>query len=312
MVDPTCNTALALLDRVNAALPQTDTTHAIMDELFLGLKNVRESLSATAWRAFSSHCRAHPVKELLHQDPFTARAFAKPQGYPGDARLMDFIYQSASIQTAVNNSTRLGQKIYEYTSTTPAARAVRCRRDVTAHLIDSVAKEVRYPHILSIACGHVDEAQYSHALKTGNIGRYVAFDQDRESLTVVHHRLGKLAPIEVKQGAVQDLLFGKHQLGKFDLVYSLGLFDYLPRAVARMLTEYMFDSLNPGGYLLIANFTHGIQDVGYMESIMGWQLIYRSVAEMAELALDITDGVASQCIFAEENQNVIFLQMRKQ
>ncbi|MEZ4684457.1 MAG: class I SAM-dependent methyltransferase, partial [Caldilineaceae bacterium] len=282
MPDTTVNLELALLDRVNVVLPQANNIHPIMDELFSDLKTVRNALSRAEWLAFSSRCIAHPLKELLHQDPFTSRAFAKPRGYPGDARLMDFIYQNSSIQAEVNNSTRLGQKLYEYTSAAPAARAVRCRRAVVSQMIDQVAREMRSPHILSVACGHLEEANYSEALKMGEVGRYVAFDQDGESLAMVNRTIGKLTPIEVKQGTVQDLIFGKSELDKFDLVYSLGLFDYLPRTVAQMLTVRMFALLNPGGYLLIANFAHDIQDVGYMESFMDWKLIYRSAIDMAE------------------------------
>jgi hypothetical protein len=34
--------------------------------------------------------------------------------------------------------------------------------------------------------------------------------------------------------------------------------------------------LKPGGRLLVANFLHDLPNVGYMESFMGWPLIYRS------------------------------------
>ncbi|MEZ4866952.1 MAG: class I SAM-dependent methyltransferase [Caldilineaceae bacterium] len=306
----TFNTGIELLDQVNSALLHFNNIDGAMDELCCSLKDIHNLLTDKEWKEFASQCTAHPLRVQLHQDPLTNRAFTKPRGYPGDARLMDFIYRSYSVQAEVNSSTPLGRKLYEYTSNSPAACAVRFRRDFAARAIDNFAEEVDLLHILSVACGHMDEARCSYALSNGHIGKYVGFDQDAQSLQFVRKELGHL-PIQCVQGSVQELIYGKKDLGKYDFVYSLGLFDYLPRTVAKLLTETMFNLLNPGGRLLIANFAKGIRDIGYMESFMDWKLIYRSVEEMAELAEDITDSFADKHVFKEENQTVVFLSIRK-
>jgi len=33
-------------------------------------------------------CVEHPIRELIHEDPFTRRAFEKPRGYDGDTELL--------------------------------------------------------------------------------------------------------------------------------------------------------------------------------------------------------------------------------
>jgi extracellular factor (EF) 3-hydroxypalmitic acid methyl ester biosynthesis protein len=302
---------LAFLDQARFALLEFIHVHEVMDELCWSLKAIHDSLPESEWKATSASCLDHPLSELLHQDPLTNRAFTKPRGYPGDARLMDFIYQKGSVQVEVNSSTRLGQQLYEYTSNSPAARAVRSRRDVTAGIIDREASASNSLTILSFACGHMDEASLSCALRNGAVGKYVGFDQDAESLSVVRNELGHLSSVHCIQGSVQEFLYGKQDLGQYDLIYSLGLFDYLPPTVARMLTEALFEILNPGGCLLIANFAPGIRDLGYMESFMDWKLIYRNAAEMAELAEEITDSIAAKHVFQEENQSVVFLEIRK-
>lgn len=306
----TFDTDLKLLDQVNSALLGFNNINGAMDELCCGLKNIHDLLTEKEWKEFTSQCIAHPLRVQLHQDPLTNRAFTKPRGYPGDAHLMDFIYQSYSVQAEVSSSTPLGRKLYEYTSNSPAACAVRFRRDFAARTIDKCAEEVDLLSVLSIACGHMDEARCSYALNNGHISKHVGFDQDAQSLQFVRKELGHL-PVQCVHGSVQELIYGKKDLGKYDLVYSLGLFDYLPRTVAKLLTETMFDLLNPNGCLLIANFAKGIRDIGYMESFMNWKLIYRSAEEMAELAEDITDSFADKHVFREENQTVVFLSIRK-
>ena len=53
-------------------------------------KASRRALQGAAWSAFANEdCIAHPVREFLHQDPFTRRSFQKPRGHAGDAVLID-------------------------------------------------------------------------------------------------------------------------------------------------------------------------------------------------------------------------------
>src|SRR5688572_8471324 len=54
-------------------------------ELFPVLRARRVKSSDPEWSEYVEVCLRHPVRELLHQDPFTARAFNKPRGYAGDA-----------------------------------------------------------------------------------------------------------------------------------------------------------------------------------------------------------------------------------
>ena len=74
----------------------------------------------------------------------------------------------------------------------------------------------------------------------------------------------------------------------------------------------MFNMLRPGGVLLVANFLPGIRDVGYMETFMGWNLIYRSRVEMMDLTLGISEGdIKEATVHSEEFRNIIFLQVTK-
>ena len=113
--------------------------------------------------------------------------------------------------------------------------------------------------------------------------------------------------------SIRQLLTRRQQLGLFDLVYSTGLFDYLQLPTAQRLAWLMFQMVRPGGRLLVANFLPGIADWGYMESYMNWVLIYRTRLEMMAISAEIPQAqIRDIRVFAEENQNIIFLQITKQ
>ena len=63
-----------------------------MDELFDDLLHPARRRARARGRTYAGACLNHPIRDLLHQDPFTYRAFAKPRGYAGDAVMMDYIY----------------------------------------------------------------------------------------------------------------------------------------------------------------------------------------------------------------------------
>jgi extracellular factor (EF) 3-hydroxypalmitic acid methyl ester biosynthesis protein len=282
-----------------------------MNELLPGLKERRLRSGAKEWSQVVQACLKHPLKGLLHQDPFTHRAFSKPRGYAGDAGLLDYIYGREEGWPPPEDATDLGRAIFEFTTQSAACEGVRARRGFVAHLLDRLIGEVSRPHVLSIAAGHLREAALSAAVKRRKLGRLVALDADLASLNEVQRVYGRLG-VEVCHANIRQLLAQKVKLGLFDVVYSTGLFDYLQQTTAQRLAWLMFQMLRPGGRLVVANFLPGISDLGYMESYMSWNLIYRTRLEMMDISAEIPQGLIREVrVFAEENQNILFLQITK-
>jgi hypothetical protein len=181
---------------------------------------------------------------------------------------------------------------------------VRERRVLLAREIDTVASQVDQPRILSVACGHLREAELSHAVKEHRVGEFIAFDQDPMSLAEVARQHPETA-IRPVAGSVRALLMGRTVFGHLDLAYSAGLYDYLSDNTARRLTQLLFDMLNPGGRLLVANFAT-CPEAGYLEAFMDWWLIYRDEDQMQALTLD-NDPTQLACwrMFRDSENNVI-------
>ena len=141
------------------------------------------------------------------QDPFTRWSFEKPRGYSGDARLLDFIYGHESIAEQVAQSSELGKAIYAHTAQgSPPAVAVRERRDLVARFVDEIAGQREAPiDILTLAAGHLREADRSLALRDGRIARWVAIDQDPLSVGSITRDF-RGTPVEARDGTVRGLL----------------------------------------------------------------------------------------------------------
>ena len=296
--------------RLTAESHNEPVVNRALDDLFLSLREWKLNCGADDWQQFLTICREHPLMDVVHQDPFTFRAFSKPRGYAGDARMMDYIYGREE-DWEPPAADPVGRRIFNYTTLAPASEGVRSRRAWIAQRIDRLAQRRDKPHVLSIAAGHLREVNLSAAVRRRKLGRMAALDADGESLAEVSRCYGRFG-VETFPTPFRSLLTNRCDVGKFDLVYTTGLFDYLDQRVGARLVSTMFQMLRPGGRLVVANFLPGVRDIGYMEAYMDWRLIYRSRREMTELTMDIAEEeVRHLRIFSEENQNIIFLELSK-
>ncbi|MBI4582317.1 MAG: class I SAM-dependent methyltransferase [Planctomycetes bacterium] len=279
-----------------------------MSTLLDGLQQVRREMSPQEWRVFCEEVvPKHGLAEVIRQDPFTLHSVRKPRGYAGDAELLDYIYGHRSAQT-----TTIGKDIFAFTTNTPACRAVRRRAEVIAGIIDSLAEERGPIRVLSIACGHLREADMSGALRQGKIREYAAFDQDPDSLAHVDRRLGG-RNVRTVRGSIGELLLGRHKsLYGYDFVYAAGLYDYLTQRLATRMTSWMFDATGPGGLTLLTNFLRDNAGAGYMEAFMEWELILRSPNELIDTARQLpADQIADQSVYTDELGMVVYVELRR-
>ena len=281
-----------------------------MEVLFNGLGEIRKSLERKDWMFWvQTEALSHPLCGQIHSDPFTYRSFSKPRGYAGDGVLIDMVYKHNGAH--MRGTTQLGRQIYEITANAPAAKAVRNRREYIARLIDTIASEKHGASVMAVACGHLRECELSQAVQGRALGKYVAVDQDPKNLAVIQRDYTDLG-ITVRQSSLRDILCGNFNGERFDLIYTAGLYDYLPNPVAKRLTSVLFDMLTHGGVLFVANFLPQIRDAGYMESYMAWSLIYRSENELIELLVDVApDQIENVDVVTEEEENIAFMTLAR-
>jgi extracellular factor (EF) 3-hydroxypalmitic acid methyl ester biosynthesis protein len=257
---------------------------------------------------------AHRLHAMTQHDPFTWRAAHKPRGYAGDAVMMDFIYSGVAPQ----GTSELGRSIFAVTTRDPMGLSVMFRRSYLQSLIDGTVAPLHGARILSVAAGHCRELQGSLVQTPWFDGEFVALDQDPLSCAEVARSMAGHRVRVIEQG-VRELASragtpeGAAAYGQFDLIYSAGLYDYLPDALARRLTQRLAGLLRPGGRLVLGNFVPTGHGRGYMEAFMDWTLIVRSEAELRALNEGALPGGQAGDIssFMDPQGNVAYTVLRR-
>jgi extracellular factor (EF) 3-hydroxypalmitic acid methyl ester biosynthesis protein len=237
---------------------------------------------AETWPDVRTTLHGHRLHQVLMEDPFSAYSARRPRGYPGDAGLIDIIYD----QVPAFEASELGRSMFEMTVRFQAPEGVRQRR-IHAETVVSKAWR-RGQRILVLASGHFREGDRLIGQDVSNI---VLVDQDPLSLDVVRRNHGSYA--EVHEANVFRYLKAAAARGeRFDLVYTLGLTDYLDVRAMRLLHKMVRACLAPGGSFLLANFLPNHLGIGWMDAVMDWQLIYRDEAELTGYAGEV--GLAAR------------------
>ncbi len=307
MIDLAAKQLNSILDWSHTELVRRpDGAPQVITALSRELRQMKLHQTGQKWMATIAQCRNHPLRLLLHEDPLTQRAYTQPRGYQGDAELLDIIYRKDWRGLCGRPVSPLGEAIFRHTIQCKAPQAVRTRADILATTIDEVSRLRPSPHIFSVACGHLREALKAESFRSGAVGRFVGLDHDALSLKVVEQDLGPLT-VETVQGSVKLILNGAFGEDKFDFIYAAGLYDYLQDRFARRLTEKLFGMLRAGGRLLVANYLPSIEDVGFMEAYMNWQLIYRDADAMRQLADGIPESEKVSCEINHAAEDTIVL-----
>ena len=198
------------------------------------------------------------------------RCLTRPLGYAGDYETMRMCYDNA-----YEGSTEVGKKIHKYVMESPSAQAVRNRCSLVSGMATGKSK------ILSVACGPAYEVP---DILDKNPGASVTMlDQDEEALGAAARRIRSQDNVKYLRMPVSHLMKKDCNIGSFDFIYSMGLFDYLDDRIAKELCDVMFRMLNPGGVLLIGNYHVTCVNRYEMQYWCDWSLVYRTEKSMYDL-----------------------------
>jgi hypothetical protein len=277
---------------------------------------VREVPKAHLSAAAKEWSRRH-VDEFLMQAPGCHRARHKPFGYPGDYEVMNFMYGDHFV-----GATLFARAVQLAFNQTRASEAVRSRKDLVKaelhELITNRGNGSRPIRVLSIAAGPAQElVELLHELPTLPVPvEVVLFEQDKNALAHAWRRLQALGGTRtagmlqvtflhdsIKRLLRDDILF--KPFGSFDFVYTCGLYDYLQHRTAVVLTRRLAAATARGGRLLVANMVdHPTRWL--MEFHLDWTLVYRTHAEMLDVAAQAVPGAPLRIIEERSGTNPFF------
>jgi len=247
--------------------------------------------------------------------PFMARANLKPRGYAGDSVMMSMIYAND-----YRGDSTFGKIMHKHPIEHPAASAVRNRRGLIAKRLSAFSKTKQPTNkplkVLSVACGpglEIEDVFLSP--EDGDRYSYALLDQDRRALFEASKNVAKREKalnirlkIKYINDSVRTMLAApklEEQLGSFNFIYSMGLFDYLTPPVAKAVIEKLFQLLKPGGELIVGNYYISNPSKFYMEYWLDWVLYHRTEEEFRRL-LDNNPAAQVEILF-EDTGSQMFL-----
>jgi hypothetical protein len=249
--------------------------------------------------------------------PIWRRSYEKPLGYPGDYQIMNMVYDwrregSGPYEQLLH---RMGQDAGRFVAT----RMVMMRQAIAAAMLRPSDHPIR---IASLGCGPAREVvDYLDIPDLPQAVQFTLIDQDYDALSLAYERtypqtirLRGRASVSCLHASFGQLLNTGELFGKLapqDLIYTVGLVDYLPRRRARALVTALYQHLAPGGSLIIGNLMKSPQGTLWpMEFLLDWSIVYRDDIEMRALAAAI-DGASEVTTGIDSTGTVCFLTVRK-
>jgi extracellular factor (EF) 3-hydroxypalmitic acid methyl ester biosynthesis protein len=245
-------------------------------EFMRALEHARGSVSAERWRAF---CERHPGlkrwRVFLAQDPYTREALLGPKG---GFKVMDYAYHHASIHAEVTGATPDGRDIYhQLTYASAQSESARQRVGFIADALDLIQPR----HVISAASGACRELLRLHPRTVGQLERFTAIDIDRDALAAIEEPVPALAKLVRVQG---NVLRPVEAGPPAEVVYSMGLFDYLRDEAAVQVLRQLASWTAPGGVLYVGELAPTAASLGYCEAVLDWWMVTRTRCELIELA----------------------------
>lgn len=272
---------------------------------------------SVAYKAFARR-ELHPYMLCA---PFLWRSFYKPLGYAGDYEMVNMMLQeSPSVGT-----TTYARIFHDLTTSVAACLAHRNRvkileRQLVEEAERVTSEEQRIFTALTVACGPAVEIQ--RFIRNHDVVNQCALhlmDFNDETLEYIKARAaeaieqsGRQPTVKFIQKSIDDLLKNIHLesegfLPSYDMIYCAGLFDYFPDNVCRNLLQLYHHWVRPGGLLVATNVHPNNPEIGMMEHLLEWYLIYRDEAHLLSLAPKGSDAE----VFADDTGVNVFLTIRK-
>lgn len=246
----------------------------------MGDREIREATKAITELVLTPELRLGAVWD---------RSYAKPMGYPGDFQIMNQVYDWE----------RRGSTVYEmlmHRIGLEVAECIKTRMEVVQeHIAETVfaGSRGRAARIMSLGSGPAREVELflEGVCNTDGHADFTLIDQEEDALRYASEktyphllRLAGRYNLQCLNMSFTDILRGTSDLNTLpsqDLIYSVGLLDYLTDRRAASLVHRLYSQLAPGGLLIIGNMNETpLSNLWPMEFITDWTLEYRDEAQM--------------------------------
>jgi len=308
----TCADAVALLHKFRPILERFDQSRVEFDTL-AGFEDVMETALAhvlprwtqlvheanarlreaiadpAVFGAMTRHAET-VVTPLMVEERSWRHGYEKPFGYPGDYMFMDSVYRWRP------EGETLFRKLIHVAGLHAAESLVSRMRHMERYLAKARERAVGATFdALNLGCGPATEmVARLGAPGPGPRQRFSVIDQDANALDFAMTAALKASSSSGRGDefcayhlSFVDLLRENRiyaSLPKQDVIYSVGVIDYLNDRLVRRLIDRLKPKLKPGGTIVLANLSQSDASMMWQTAgILDWPLVYRTREDMKRL-----------------------------
>jgi hypothetical protein len=258
----------------------------------------------------------------FYKSPIVKMAYDKPRGYPGDFELFEIIYRNEPV--AEKNT--IAFYCDKYFLNNDYAKAARARKNRMKNILQDIMEnsDLSTVRMMNVACGpsrEIRELFSEPSLLSETSNKKIIFtglDYDKDSLKFSKSALSHL-PSNIETRFLNENvldIFRKPKyfdlIGKQDIIYILGLTEYLPDRIFKKLLHFLFQLLNSKGTLVV---TYKDKDITFPslppEWFCDWDFVKRGKDDLIKAAKELGDGKHSIKIEREETGTIFFLTIIK-
>lgn len=210
-----------------------------------------------------------------------------PKGYPGDYMILEGIYNNTP------DSEGIGYYLDWYFLSTILARAVRGRKDTMRDLLMSELSARKGLEIMNLGSGSCKETAELAEMLISSGGRYICIDADQEALDFCAARcrsrgLGADTITFRRYNALKMVNHERNlrEFGTKDIIYSIGLFDYLRNDILIPLISALYRLLNPGGKLIFSFKDSDRYRTQEYHWLVDWDSFFQRTAEEHQMIIE--------------------------
>ena len=224
------------------------------------------------------------IRPWFDKSWFMRRALEKPRGYPGDYELLTAIYDGRT------KACGLGGYLDRYFLNTTLGRAVPARmRAVRRFLLDEIGRREGSVAVLNVACGSCREFTEGFDFQRPAV-QITCLDNDSQALDYVRTNvapvvMGSVALIFVRYNALRmtSATVNRERFGRSDIIYSVGLCDYLPDQYLVPMLKAWRESLHEQGVVYVAFKDMKRYDKAEYQWLVDWFFYQRTEEECRQL-----------------------------
>lgn len=252
------------------------TTHAV-ENLVESLRNI--DLEIDDNRELAENLRKIfrlELQTLCSRGPLWNHALKKPYGYPGDFEILNAIYRNVPIAREP-----VGYELDRAFLMSPLAEAVRNRKTA---VVSTLFRKIQLMaednvKILNLACGPgIDVAELLNTDLPSSLS-IVCIDHEKKALDFAKNVIGQKPTHKILYHQANILrlrtLTNLEITTPVDIIYSIGLLDYVPDRLISIVLRNWWRMLRSGGVLLLTIKDRDKYDPTFYDWMADWTFIPR-------------------------------------